>query len=178
MILRAFDALGVGTDATIIPAMAYARTHGANIINASHASLPGDPPSQAEQDELSLCNTAGILFVAAAGNEISNNDSQRVCPASHNLPNIIAVAATDQSENLAWFSNYGQNSVHVAAPGTNIDSTKPGRQTVSRDNFDNGDIGNWTVDAPWGVSTNAYGGTGYALSDSPNGDYANNINLI
>jgi subtilisin family serine protease len=174
MVVRVFDAFGFATLSDIISAMEYARTNHAKIINASYA---GGDFSQAESDEISNLNTAGILLVAAAGNEGTDNDATPSYPASYNLPNIIAVAATDQNDNLAWFSNYGKNSVHGAAPGTDIYSTKPGRQIVFNDNFDDGDISDWTVASPWGVSTNAYGGTGYSLSDSPNGDYAKNIKI-
>jgi subtilisin family serine protease len=145
--------------------MEYARTKSANIINASYA---GGDFSQAERDEISNLNSAGILLVAAAGNESTDNDATPSYPASYDLPNIIAVAATDQNDNLACFSNYGQNSVHVAAPGTNIYSTKPGRQTVFSDNFDNGDISDWTVDIPWALSTNAYSGS-HSLTFVPGG---------
>jgi subtilisin family serine protease len=172
MVLRVFDALGVATVSDIISAMDYARTHGAKIINASYA---GENFSQFEYDGISRCNAEGILFIAAAGNEGTDNDASPSYPASYNLPNVIAVAATDEGDNLARFSNYGRTSVDVAAPGTNIYSTKPGRQTVFSDNFDDG-ISDWTVESPWGVSTNAYGGSGYSLSDSPAGNYGNNIN--
>ncbi len=39
------------------------------------------------------------------------------------LQNVLAVAASDQNDELAWFSNYGTRSVHIAAPGTSIYST-------------------------------------------------------
>ncbi len=54
-----------------------------------------------------------------------NNDFFPEYPASYNLPNIIAVAATDQNDRRASFSNFGLNSVHVAAPGVYILSTIP-----------------------------------------------------
>lgn len=62
------------------------------------------------------------LFVCAAGNNSSNGDVKPVYPASYNLPNILSVAATDQNDNLASFSNYGK-SVHVGAPGVAVYST-------------------------------------------------------
>ena len=66
---------------------------------------------------------AGILFVAAAGNEGVNNDNSPTYPASYGISNIISVAATDSHDQLAKFSNYGMRSTHVAAPGVNIYST-------------------------------------------------------
>ena len=152
LILRAFDAFGVATLSDILSAMEYARTNGANVINASYG---GGDFSQAESDEISSLNTTGILFIAAAGNEAANNDSTPSYPGSYDLPNIIAVAATDQTDGLAFFSNFGQTSVDVAAPGANIYSTKPGRQAVFSDTFDDGDIGDWTVDSHWALSNDA-----------------------
>jgi len=152
LILRAFDAFGSATLSDILAAMEYARTNNANVINASYA---GSDFSQAESGEIDSLNNAGILLIAAAGNESADNDVTPSYPASYNLPNIIAVAASDQDDQLACFSNYGQTSVHVAAPGTNIYSTKPGRQTTFSDNFDDGDITDWTVDPHWALSNDA-----------------------
>jgi subtilisin family serine protease len=177
--LRAFDASGYGTTSDILSAMMdagnYAATNNTKVV--INASYGGSDFSQAEYDEISNLNAAGILLVAAASDDGTDNDSYSLYPASYELDNIVAVAATDQNDNLACFSGYGQSSVDVAAPGTNIYSGKPGRQTVFSDNFDDGDISNWTVEPPWGLSTFAYGGTGYSLADSPTGNYANNINI-
>src|SRR5207253_2361454 len=68
----------------------------------------------------------GHIFVAAAGNSANNADVTPMYPAAYNLPNIISVAATDSSGNLASFSNYGATSVDVGAPGVGIYSTVPG----------------------------------------------------
>ena len=46
-------------------------------------------------------------------------------PSCYSSPNIIAVAATDHTDTLASFSNYGANTVHLGAPGVNIYSTSP-----------------------------------------------------
>jgi uncharacterized repeat protein (TIGR01451 family) len=66
---------------------------------------------------------AGILFIAAAGNDSANNDSTESYPANYYLPNIIAVAATTHTDGLASFSNFGRRTVHVGAPGSSILST-------------------------------------------------------
>lgn len=60
------------------------------------------------------------LFVAAAGNDGTNNDRDPVFPASYDSDNIISVAASRPDDSLAAFSNFGVRSVHLAAPGTNI----------------------------------------------------------
>lgn len=120
MALRAFDADGNATVADIIEAMQYARTKGARIVNASYA---GADFSQAEYDMIRLLNSAGILLVVAAGNEGVDNDRLPSYPAGYDLPNIIAVAATDPNDRLASFSNFGPATVQVAAPGVSIFST-------------------------------------------------------
>src|SRR5262249_57225009 len=73
--------------------------------------------------EINKANANDMLFAAAAGNNGSNNDVFPFYPASYNAPNIIAMAATDNTDSLASFSNYGVNRVHLGAPGVNILST-------------------------------------------------------
>lgn len=104
----------------IASGISFAVSHGAKVINASYG---GFAFSQTEFDAIASANSQGVLFVAAAGNETNNNDVTPVYPASYNLPNIISVAATDQNDKLASFSNFGLNSVHVTAPGVYILST-------------------------------------------------------
>ncbi|MDP2167899.1 MAG: S8 family serine peptidase [Thermodesulfovibrionales bacterium] len=132
MPLKFLDSTGSGNTSDELAAIDYAvmmRQRGVNIraINASYAyttsSCVNLPASIAEKSAISAAADAGILFVAAAGNCQNNNDGSPTYPASHNLPNIIAVLATEQKDNLAWFSNYGASSVHIAAPGMNIRST-------------------------------------------------------
>jgi subtilisin family serine protease len=120
MILRAFDASGTATVADTIEAMDYARQNGAKVINASYSDSQF---SQAEYDAIALLNSAGILFIAAAGNEATNNDLTPSYPANYDLPNVIAVAATNSSDRLASFSNFGRSRVDVAAPGSSVNSS-------------------------------------------------------
>jgi subtilisin family serine protease len=80
------------------------------------------------QYAISRADAAGHLFVAAAGNNGSNNDTAPSYPASYTNPNIISVAATDHRDVLASFSNFGATSVDLAAPGVNIMSTLPGNR--------------------------------------------------
>jgi subtilisin family serine protease len=68
----------------------------------------------------------GILFIAAAGNETVDNDKLPTYPANYSLDNIISVAAIDDHKDLSWFSNWGEKSVHVSAPGESILSTTTG----------------------------------------------------
>jgi len=92
------------------------------VINASYRQYAF---CNAERDAIYLANGAGVVFVAAAGNENVNNDVTPAYPASYNVPNIISVAATDQDDRRVPFSNYGPNTVHVAAPGVYTFSTVP-----------------------------------------------------
>lgn len=115
MALR-FD-LNVSTE---IKAIDFAIQNGAKIINASYG---GEGFSQAEYDAIQRFRDAGGLFIAAAGNDATSNDTTPVYPAAYDLDNIISVAATDQQDALASFSNYGAVSVDVGAPGENILST-------------------------------------------------------
>jgi len=82
--------------------------------------------SQTMFDAISAANTKGSLFIAAAGNSSSNNDSSAAYPASYDIPNVISVAASDHNDQMAYFSNFGIRTVHVAAPGVDIYSAVPG----------------------------------------------------
>jgi subtilisin family serine protease len=123
MALRFLNAQGIGDTSDAIRAIEYAIENGARIINASWG---GYEYSLSLYDAINTANNTSILFVAAAGNEENNNDAETpLYPASYNLPNIISVAATDQNDIRAHFSNFGLNSVDVAAPGIYIFSTVP-----------------------------------------------------
>jgi hypothetical protein len=107
--------------------LAWFKQHGVNIV-ASNNSWGNGLYSQALRDAIQAQMQLGILFIAAAGNgdahgNSSNNDVNGAFPASYDLPNVIAVAATDRRDDLAWFSNYGKHSVHLGAPGVSVLST-------------------------------------------------------
>jgi hypothetical protein len=97
---------------------------GVNIV-VSNNSWGGNDFSQALEDAIAANMSDGILFVAAAGNDYVNNDIFPTYPADSAVPNVIAVAATDRLDNLATFSNVGQHTVHLGAPGVEILSTTP-----------------------------------------------------
>jgi len=120
MPLKFMDRTGAGTSADAIAAIDYAVANGAQVINASWG---GGPFSTAMFNVISAANDAGVLFVAAAGNESNNNDRTPSYPADYDLPNVISVAATDDADTLAGFSNFGANSVDLGAPGVSILST-------------------------------------------------------
>lgn len=94
-------------------------------VGVINMSLGGYYFSQAEYNAIARAGAAGILVVAAAGNESNNNDWYPSYPASFALDNVISVAAIDSNGNLADFSNYGASTVDLAAPGVSIISTVP-----------------------------------------------------
>ena len=126
MPLKILDSNGDGTVNSFVNAIKYAVDNGAKVINASLGypnSCTVVSESQALKDAISYANNKGVLVVAAAGNYGCNNDIYTMYPANIKLPNVIAVASIDKNGNLSSFSNYGLNSVHIAAPGESIAST-------------------------------------------------------
>src|SRR5579872_2378587 len=95
-------------------------------VRVFSASWGGGGFSQALLDELNKADANDVLFVCAAGNNASNNDTTPFYPASYTAANLIAVAAATRNDTLASFSDYGKSSVHLGAPGVNIISTLPG----------------------------------------------------
>lgn len=94
-------------------------------ILVANNSWSGGSFSKALYLAIAAMEKAGIIFAAAASNEGKNNDVTVTYPANYQLPNVVSVAATDDKDNLATYSNYGKYSVHVAAPGHQILSTFP-----------------------------------------------------
>lgn len=123
MALKFLSDDGWGNTADAIAAIEYAIRMGAQLSNNSWG---GGGYSQALYDAIRAAGSANQLFIASAGNEANNNDASPSYPASFDLDNIIAVAASDPADQLTWFSNYGRNSVDLAAPGEMILSTYPG----------------------------------------------------
>ena len=122
MSLKFLDENGEGNTADAANAIDYAVDHGARVVNASWG---GPSFSQALYGAIRRAGERGTLVVAAAGNDGVNTDSRPDYPAAFDLPNIIAVAATDRTDRLLDFSNYGSKSVDLAAPGDDITSTVP-----------------------------------------------------
>lgn len=125
MILKYYDPKVPGTDnlKNTVAAIRYAVANGAHIINYSGG---GTEFSKEEHDAIAEADKKGILFVAAAGNERSNSDQHHYYPADYKLKNIISVTAIDPSTEVLASSNYGVETVDIAAPGQNILSCLPG----------------------------------------------------
>jgi subtilisin family serine protease len=118
MVLKFLGTNG-GFTSDAVEAINYAVDNGAPIWG-------GGGESQALQEAIAGAGSEGHLFVAAAGNADNDNDATPFYPASYTNSNIISVAATDDDDNLASFSNYGEESVDLGAPGVGIASTVPG----------------------------------------------------
>lgn len=121
--VKFLTASGGGSLADAVKAIDYTTKMKVDLTNNSWG---GGGYSQALYDAIKRAKDAGILFVAAAGNSGSNNDSEPEYPASYDLDNIISVAAVDNAGAMAYFSCFGKTSVDVAAPGVNVYSTIPG----------------------------------------------------
>ncbi len=130
--LKFLDARGSGFVSGAIECIEYAvemKRRGVN-IRVLNASWGGPDFSQALGEAIDAAHEAGILVVAAAGNNGDgtrsqgiDNDQTALYPASYDFPNVISVAAVDRRGELASFSNYGAQSVDLAAPGVSIAST-------------------------------------------------------
>ena len=171
MALRVLNNAGSGTNAAITAAFNYAGDNGADVVNVS---LGGPGSSQSMRD--AIAGAPNTLFVVAAGNEGSNNDSgfSPNFPCNYTTANNICVAATNSNDALAGFSNRGATSVDLAAPGRSIFSTMPNFESQFSETFSDGAgwTGRWTT----GGTKNTWGLQGAALADSPNANYQNNTN--
>ena len=155
-----------------IEAINYAGAKGARVANIS---LGGETNTAARADAIAL--NPQTLFVVSAGNEASNNDAAPRYPCNHDpvaegkgaVDNVVCVAATDQADRLAWFSDWGQKSVDLGAPGTETLSAFP-TGSVVEDDFEIDDFASkWSATGPDG----GFGRTGelpltsFGISDSP-----------
>jgi hypothetical protein len=112
---------------SIVSAINYAGSHGAKVANISLTST-----SFSTAMLKALGGNPGTLFVISAGNDEVDNESEPHYPCNYKpqtsgvagaIDNVVCVAATDQADELAGFSDWGASSVDLAAPGTEILST-------------------------------------------------------
>jgi len=122
MALKFLGSNGYGNTFDAIQALEYATMMGADLTNNSWS---GSSFSRSLYDAIEAAGRAGQVYVAAAGNNGANTDYSPRYPSAYDLDNIISVAATDNDDRLASFSNYGATSVDLAAPGVSIYSTTP-----------------------------------------------------
>ncbi len=134
--IKFLNGAGSGTTGGAIQAINYMvalKNSGVNIRVANNSwggsmSVSGTDPLY---EAIRAAGNAGIIFVAAAGNDGANNDINPEYPASYDLPNIVSVAAIDQQQKKATFSNYGVSRVDIGAPGVGIWSTTPNNTYAS-----------------------------------------------
>ncbi|MBK9293704.1 MAG: S8 family serine peptidase [Oligoflexia bacterium] len=110
MALKGFNSFGQGDGSALLQTIYYAVNNGAKVINCSWGRKGS--PSSADIDAFKYAYSRGVVVVVAAGN--SNADASGYTPA--NIENVITVAATDSSDQIATFSNWG-TTIELAAPG-------------------------------------------------------------
>ncbi len=170
MALRILDDFGFSRPASaldLIRATTYAAETGARVVNLS---LGGGAFSRAELDQFVWLDTRGVLAVIAAGNGGSDglgddNDITPVYPASYDVPNIVSVAALDRSGRLTSFSNFGSDSVDLAAPGLDIVGAGLSREVVFVEDFEDFDrvAASWSTlqfcdpCPPWAIYEDDFG---------------------
>ena len=124
MSVRVLDENGNGTSSTLGEGIRWAVDNGATIINLSLGGTGGFDMYLSAAIDYALEND--VLVISSAGNSQKNNDQSPHWPCNFEQENLLCVTALDQGAELAWFANYGENSVDLAAPGTNILSTWSG----------------------------------------------------
>jgi subtilisin family serine protease/subtilisin-like proprotein convertase family protein len=121
MALKTIDGNGMGNDVQSIAGLNYAVLHGATITNNSYG---GSGFNQDMYNAINNARAAGVICVSAAGNGINyvgqNLDVNPFYPAAYNLPNIVSVTATTESDTLPDYANYGKTTVDLGAPGRQI----------------------------------------------------------
>jgi subtilisin family serine protease len=141
MAIKIFDANGATSIAAEVRGIQYIidqKVRGQGVV-AANLSYGGYQFVQQEFDALNQLSQAGVVIVAAAGNDANNNDVLPAYPASYNIPGLISVAASTTTDNLAIFSNYGVTTVDLAAPGVNVLSTRAAQASPIEYPFYNGD---------------------------------------
>ncbi|MFK8114027.1 MAG: S8 family serine peptidase [Rubripirellula sp.] len=135
MALKFLDRNNQGNTADAVAAIMYAAMMRSQfdvnvpVLNNSWGQSGGF--SSVLESAITSAEDANILFVAAAGNgnvlgRGIDNDQSPFYPASYDVDNVVAVAAVDSRDRLARFSNFGSDTVDVAAPGVGVISTSPG----------------------------------------------------
>lgn len=136
--LKACSVMGSCAISDEINAITYAAAAGARVANMSFG---GSTFSQARRDAIAAAS--GVLFVASAGNDGTNNDASPKYPCQDDqapsnapLPNLICVASSTPTDGKVASSNFGLGSVDLAAPGERIESTWPTMDTILNDGFE------------------------------------------
>ena len=120
MALKFLNESGGGSIADAIRCIEYATSMGASVLNNSWG---GDSYSQALMDAIENAADVDVIVVAAAGNSARDTDMLSHYPSGFDVRNMVSVGSINRNGNLSVFSNYGQESVDLVAPGADILST-------------------------------------------------------
>jgi subtilisin family serine protease len=156
-------------------ALAYAVKVGARIVNFS-----GGGVLECKPEEDAIAAAPNVLFVVAAGNQGVDVDKSPVYPCVDPAPNLICVGGTDSTDRIWEHSNFGSQSVDLAAPAVNLLATWPKwdpQQDIFKDGFEEPLELIWEpLGTPntWARTKTGPRSGSWALTDSPNGDYADN----
>ncbi|MFA6184609.1 MAG: S8 family serine peptidase [Candidatus Shapirobacteria bacterium] len=173
---------GSFSSSCLIESIDFVIKNGVKVINASYG---GPSYSSLEYDAINRFKAVGGVFITSAGNDGANNEITPNYPSDYDLDNIISVAATDNNDQLASFSNYGTTSVDVGAPGVDIYSTVSYRKDYIEDYLDyiNGIGSYWQVANTSNVgeifntdSRTTYSNNSDYIITSKNIDISNTIN--
>lgn len=126
--VKVLSSSGSGDIGTIAAGILYAIDKGADIVNLSLGGASGDTITSEVRALINSVRSAksnGVLIVAAAGNGGSDgigdcNDSAPIYPANIDESNVVSVAAVNLYNELTEYSNFGGESVHIAAPGGDL----------------------------------------------------------
>lgn len=170
--VRVLDGESSGSNVAIAAGFRYAAAQGARVVNASLTGTNFSDTMLAAIDEF-----PETLFVTGAGNDGEDNELAPHYPCSYAAANVVCVAATDENDQLAGFSNWGAAAVDLAAPGTGIYSTAPayGPEIFSEDFESDDPTTTWTTGGTantWARTDEAANGGGFSLTDSPAAPYA------
>lgn len=121
--LKFLSANGSGINSDAIKCLQYAVNNGAKISNNSWGGPGGGDGDVPLAEAINQAGAKGHFFIAAAGNNGTDDDLVPFSPASFALPTMLSVAALDRKDQLAWFSCYGRRTVNLGAPGVEIFST-------------------------------------------------------
>lgn len=169
MALKFLSADGWGDTWGAVDCIYYADMMGADIMSNSWG---GGPWEQVLYDAIA---STDALFVAAAGNDSSDTDAWPNYPSGYELPNVLSVGATDHNDQIAWFSNWGAETVDVFAPGEEVLSTIAGPAPIFEPSVVSSlpvsscdDISEWNVSGyayrPWAITTQRFSSAPGALA--------------
>jgi subtilisin family serine protease len=155
--VRVLDAAGSGTTTGIIAGLDFAAGTASGQGNAKiiNMSLGGGGYDYALETSITNAASNGVVVVAAAGNSGLDHTYYPSIPCDYPNPNIICVAAANQSYAMAAFSDYDAHpdtaarKVDVGAPGTNILSAYIQEETAISNSMDSTFTG-WTFSGGWG----------------------------